>query len=104
MAAYPVLKLDQTVMSADQQPAQWSSAMAYKFVGVLRNLSEPNPHQAMAIFLGVGVGFFVELARKKKDEALPSDMSSTSLVGGGLIAGDALAALGLGVAGLLALL
>ena len=32
---------------------------------------------------------------------LPSDMSTTSLVGGGLIAGDALAALGLGIAGLL---
>jgi hypothetical protein len=29
-------------------------------------------------------------------------MSTTSLVGGGLIAGDALAALGLGIAGLLA--
>jgi hypothetical protein len=29
-------------------------------------------------------------------------MSTTSLLGGGLIAGDALAALGLGIAGLLA--
>jgi uncharacterized oligopeptide transporter (OPT) family protein len=171
MAAYPVLKLDQTVMSADQQPAQWSSAMTYKFVGVLRSLSEPNPHQTTAILLGVAFGFSVELARKllkratayqrfvasgqtgfatdfcvdafvlpspyafsfggfvnlptslwfgaggvissvyntwagrhKKDDGLPSDMSSTSLIGGGLIAGDALAALGLGVAGLLALL
>jgi hypothetical protein len=37
-------------------------------------------------------------------DALPSDMSTVSLVGGGLIAGDALAALGLGVAGLLATL
>jgi uncharacterized oligopeptide transporter (OPT) family protein len=171
MAAYPVLKLDQTVMSADQQPAQWSSAMTYKFVGVLRSLSEPNPHQTAAIGIGLAFGFVVELARKllmraarykrfvasgqlgfatdfcvdalvlpspyafsfggfvnlptslwfgaggvisslyntlaarkKKDDGLPSDMSSTSLVGGGLIAGDALAALGLGVAGLLALL
>jgi hypothetical protein len=42
--------------------------------------------------------------RKDKSAALPSDMSTTSLVGGGLIAGDALAALGLGVAGLLATL
>ncbi|MFS8977985.1 OPT/YSL family transporter [Cupriavidus necator] len=33
---------------------------------------------------------------------LPPDMSTTSLVGGGLIAGDALAALGIGMAGLLA--
>jgi hypothetical protein len=41
---------------------------------------------------------------KPKDQAaaLPEDMSTASLVGGGLIAGDALAALGLGLAGLLA--
>jgi len=171
MAAYPILRLDQTVMSADQQPAQWSSAMTYKFVGVLRSLSEPNPHQSAAIVLGIACGFGVELLRKlikrsrryqafvargkagfatdfavdalvlpspyafsfggfvnlptslwfgaggvisslintfakrsKEDEAMPSDMSATSLVGGGLIAGDALAALGLGVVGLLSLL
>ncbi|MBL0122421.1 MAG: OPT/YSL family transporter [Betaproteobacteria bacterium] len=36
--------------------------------------------------------------------ALPSDMSTTSLMGGGLIAGDALAALGLGLMGLAATL
>jgi hypothetical protein len=35
-------------------------------------------------------------------EALPEDMSTTSLVGGGLIAGDAIAALVLGIAGLMA--
>ena len=34
---------------------------------------------------------------------LPEDMSSTSLVGGGLIAGDALAALGIGLVGLLSM-
>jgi hypothetical protein len=39
-----------------------------------------------------------------RDTALPEDMSTTSLVGGGLIAGDALAALGFGIAGLLATL
>ena len=39
---------------------------------------------------------------KDKPAALPEDMSTASLVGGGLIAGDALAALGLGIAGLLA--
>jgi hypothetical protein len=32
---------------------------------------------------------------------LPADMSTTSLVGGGLIAGDSLAALGIGIVGLL---
>ena len=41
-------------------------------------------------------------ALRPGEEALSSDMSTTSLVGGGLIAGDALAALGLGIAGLLA--
>ena len=42
--------------------------------------------------------------RKKKDQPaddVPEDMSATSLVGGGLIAGDSLAALGLGIYGLL---
>ena len=36
------------------------------------------------------------------EDTLSDDMSTTSLIGGGLIAGDALAALGLGIAGLLA--
>lgn len=171
MAAYPVLKLDQTVMSADQVPTQWTSAMTYKFVGVLSTLTEPKPFQTTAILIGVGVGLVTELLRKLiKSNAvyrryvasgkigfsvdfcldavflpspyassfggfvnlptsawfaaggvvsslinslkpsakagaqdLPEDMSSTSLVGGGLIAGDALAALGLGLAGLAAL-
>lgn len=40
--------------------------------------------------------------RARSGPALPSDMSTTSLVGGGLIAGDAIAALALGIAGLLA--
>jgi uncharacterized oligopeptide transporter (OPT) family protein len=39
--------------------------------------------------------------RKAEEEGLPEDMSTMSLVGGGLIAGDSLAALGLGVWGLL---
>jgi hypothetical protein len=169
MAAYPVLLLDQTVMSAGEQPAQWSAAMTYKFVGVLRSLTDDKPYQRTAIWVGVGIGLAIELARKlikaragyrrfvasgklgfsldfildavllpspyalsfggfvnlhtslwfgaggvvasvfnslRKPEkagatALPEDMSSSSLFGGGLIAGDALAALGLGIAGLL---
>jgi len=39
--------------------------------------------------------------RRAAADPLPADMSTTSLVGGGLIAGDALAAVGLGIAGLL---
>ncbi|MDT9001674.1 OPT/YSL family transporter [Paucibacter sp. APW11] len=172
MSAYPVLNLDQTAMSADQAPAQWTSAMTYKFVGALRSLTEPKPYQTDAILIGIAIGLVSELLRKllksnlaylrwaansklgfatdfmvdavvlpspyassfggfvnlgtsawfaaggvissaintlaSKPEAgedeLPSDMSSTSLVGGGLIAGDALAALGLGIVGLLAVI
>ena len=126
--------------------------MTYKFVGVLRSLTQPKPHQLTAIWLGVGLGFAIQLARKmvgtknfivdaillpspyafsfggfvnywtsmwfgfggiasslfntveksraKKEEGLPEDMSTTSLVGGGLIAGDAIAALGIGIFGL----
>ena len=37
-------------------------------------------------------------------EALPDDMSTSSLVGGGLLAGDSLAALALGIVGLLSTL
>ena len=171
MAAYPVLLLDQTVMKANEQPPEWSAAMTYKFVGVLRSLTEDNPYQRTAIWTGVGLGFVIELARKliksrpryqhfvasgrpgfavdfvldaivlpspyalsfggffnlhtslwfggggivssvintyskakpaRGRTILPEDMSSTSLFGGGLIAGDAIAALGLGIAGLLA--
>jgi uncharacterized oligopeptide transporter (OPT) family protein len=174
MAAYPVLLKDQTVMKAAEQPSEWSAAMTYKFVGVLRSLTEDKPYQRTAIWLGVAIGFAIELLRKlimtrpgykrfasgsrggritdfvldaavlpspyalsfggfvnlhtslwfgaggviasvleSRSKAaagsdapadrveLPSDMSATSLFGGGLIAGDALAALGLGIVGLL---
>lgn len=172
MTAYPVLKLDQTVMSESEAPAQWTSAMTFKFVGVLRSLTEPKAFQTTAILIGLGIGFGTELLRKlikanaayqrfakasrkgfavdfcidvlllpspyassfggfvnlptsawfaaggaisslintlkpkrqAGEQDLPDDMSSTSLVGGGLIAGDALAALGLGLAGLAAVL
>ncbi len=42
-------------------------------------------------------------AGRPKDEGVPEDMSTQSLVGGGLIAGEALAFLALGIIGLLAL-
>jgi uncharacterized oligopeptide transporter (OPT) family protein len=167
--AYPVLLLDQTMLPADQQPERWTSAMTYKFVGVLRSLTDDKPYQRTAIWVGLGLGFATELIRKliksrrayqrfvksgrvgfstdfmldavvlpspyassfglflnlatsayfaaggvfgsllsslpkKKDDAdaaLPADMSTASLVGGGLIAGDAIAALALGLIGLL---
>lgn len=152
MAAYPVLLQDQTVMTADQQPSEWSSAMTYKFVGVLRSLTHDLPFQRTAIGVGVAVGLAIEVLRKwlrprgfvldavvlpspyalsfggfvslptslwlaaggvagslwtsrapaRRDA--PQDMSSASLFGGGLIAGDALAAVALGVFSLLAVL
>jgi uncharacterized oligopeptide transporter (OPT) family protein len=174
MSAYPVLALDQTTMKAGEQPAQWASAMTYKFVGALRSLTDDKPYQRTAIWVGVALGLVVQGLRLKlfaspsyqrwrssgpaakagdfvvdavllpspyaysfgtflglatsawfaaggavsslaqafnerrgrtpQDEGLPADMSTVSLLGGGLIAGDALAALGLGVAGLLATL
>jgi uncharacterized oligopeptide transporter (OPT) family protein len=148
MAAYPVLLQDQTVMKAGQQPAEWSSAMTYKFVGVLRSLTEDKPYQRTAIGVGIAIGLAIEVLRKvlkprafwldavllpspyalsfggfvnlptslwigaggvtaslleargTRERGLPEDMSATSLFGGGLIAGDALAALALGIAGL----
>lgn len=150
MAAYPVLLQDQTVMKADQQPAAWSSAMTYKFVGVLRSLTHDLPFQRTAIGVGVAAGLAIELLRKwlrprsfvldaivlpspyalsfggfvglatslwlgaggvagslwsarapaRRDA--PPDMGGASLFGGGLIAGDALAAVALGIASLLA--
>ncbi|MDB5898962.1 MAG: peptide transporter [Ramlibacter sp.] len=151
MTAYPVLLQDQTVMKAGQQPAEWSSAMTYKFVGVLRSLTDDKPFQRTAILVGVAIGLVIEGLRKwlrprgfvvdaillpspyalsfggfvnvptslwlgaggvvaslverrapARREGVPEDMSGTSLFGGGLIAGDALAALALGIAGLLA--
>ena len=172
MSAYPVLLLDQTVMKSSEQPAGWNAAMTYKFVGVLRSLTDDKPYQRTAIWVGVGIGFAMQFARKllkaseayrrfvasgrrgfvtdflmdavflptpyassfggfvnlptslwfggggmlssflnslpkresAKKQAMPEDMSTTSLVGGGFIAGDSLAALGLGIAGLVATL
>ncbi|MES3012703.1 MAG: OPT/YSL family transporter, partial [Pseudomonadota bacterium] len=179
MSAYPALALDQTVQSAAAQSSQWQSTMTYKFVGVLRSLTDDKPYQRHAIVLGIAIGLAVQIARqwlfanaayrrfkargriggasdfvidavllpspyaysfgtflsiatsawlaiggviasvanwlggrraapKRGDDAAsePSadDMSTTSLIGGGLIAGDALAALGLGIVGLLATL
>lgn len=173
MDAYPVLRLDQTVLPADQQPARWTSAMTYKIVGALRSMTEDRPYQRLAVWIGLAIGLVTEILRKTirasaryqqfiarrragkvcdfvldavvlpspyassfggfvnlaaaawmaaggvlasvvesrsrtanveatSDGALPEDMSTTSLVGGGLIAGDALAALAFGIVGLVA--
>jgi uncharacterized oligopeptide transporter (OPT) family protein len=175
MNAYPVLKLDQTGPAATHVQG-WQSAMTFKMVGALSNLTHPKPYTYIALWIGVGLGLgieairkvlrawpaykafverdkigfsagflvdavflpspyafsfggFVELATslwfgaggilgslmstvgkmqkpvaKEADltgEALPEDMSTVSLIGGGLIAGDSLAALGFGISILL---
>jgi len=45
-----------------------------------------------------------ERSTARDDAAMPMDMNTTSLIGGGLIAGESLAALALGISGLLSLL
>jgi uncharacterized oligopeptide transporter (OPT) family protein len=166
LTAYPVLKLDQTVMSAAAQPKQWNSAATYKIVGILRSLSDIGDKQKFAIELGLAMGTAMQVLRrcasslagyqrfvqsgrrgtatgwvldalllpspyafffggfvnltvtayfaaggvlasfmnwrtdrrpKSPGDALPVDMNTVSLVGGGLIAGESLAALGMAV-------
>ena len=174
MNAYPVLRLDQTNSATHVQG--WQSAMTFKMVGALSNLTNPKSYTYTALWIGVGIGLgteairkvlrawptykafverdkvgyatgflldtvflpspyafsfggFVELATsvwfgggglvgslmstigkmqkpvaKEADltgEALPEDMSTVSLIGGGLIAGDSLAALAFGISILL---
>ena len=171
MGAYPQLLVDQTTgVHVDG----WQSAMTFKMVGAIKNLTNPKPYTHTALWIGVGIGFATELVRKlikanasyrafvaggktgftvdflldavflpspyassfggfvelatslwfggggvlgsvlglygtgkaapregDVTEVLPEDMSTVSLVGGGLIAGDSLAALGFGIAILL---
>lgn len=165
LTAYPVLKLDQTVMSAAAQPKQWTSAATYKLVGILRSLSNIGTKQLFAIVIGVAAGFAMQSLRRwlptragylrlrsgrhgattgwvldavilpspyafffggfvnitttawfagggilasflnwraerrprTADAALPSDMGTVALIGGGLIAGESLAALALAI-------
>ena len=174
MAAYPALRVDSFTNPKAEGVERWQSAMTYKFVGVLKGLSDPKPYVTKALFIGIGLGLVTELIRKllkanagyqkfihrgrvgrvtdfvldavilpspyassfggfvnfqtsmwfalggvissiiewfsgrRKARAttpaegeVPADMSTTSLVGGGLIGGDSLAALSLGIYGLL---
>jgi len=173
MAAYPQLRLDQTTLDeGDLRTKGWQSAMTFKMVGAIGEITHPKPFTYKALGIGLALGFVIELLRKvlkastkykafvksgrvgyvtdfvldsvilsspyassfggfvnletslwfggggvlgslintlgekaKKPvkegelagEALPEDMGAVSLVGGGLIAGDALAALGFGI-------
>ena len=75
MAAYPVLLLDQTAMSEGQQPAQWNAAMTFKFVGILKSLTDDKPYQRTAIWIGVGTG----LADRARPQALVRERALAAL-------------------------
>lgn len=180
LEAYPILKLNSFAhpeLRHTAEGARWQSAMTFKFVGVLDTLGSDNAKTLSVMYLGLVVGFVIQVIRKllaasaryqtwrvasdrnktidfvldaiviaspyasslggfveltsclwfglggivasianflegrKKihlsgspgeGEALPEDMSSTSLVGGGLIAGESLFALVMGILGLIA--
>jgi uncharacterized oligopeptide transporter (OPT) family protein len=174
ISAYPVLRADQFSNPHVEGAQQWQSAMTFKFVGALKDITNPKPHVMTALRLGILIGLLTEVARKllkrsrryaefstrtrqgrvtdfvldsfllpspyassfggfvgllttiwwaaggvlasvfetaqarfrsRRPESatgeLPADMSTMSLVGGGLIAGDSLAALSVGIYGLL---
>jgi hypothetical protein len=116
--------LRKIVKQSERYRAWITSRGGYAFDLVLDCVLLPSPYAssfggfielATSIWWGIG-GTFASIwntlaereAKKKKvaggqAEDLPDDMSTTSLVGGGLIAGDSIAALALGVIGLLAL-
>ena len=180
LEAYPILKQNSFAhpeLRHSVEGARWQSAMTFKFVGVLNALGRDNAKTLGVMYLGIGVGFVVQVIRKilqrsdryqkwrvasdrnktidfvidaivvaspyasgfggfvefttalwfglggivasivnflaerqkihlsgspGEGEALPEDMSSTSLIGGGLIAGESLFALVMGILGLVA--
>ena len=67
---------------------------------------EPTSLKVIAFTKGKApaAGHVVPEEPRTEEDALPEDMSTASLVGGGLIAGESLFALGLGIFGLLRLL
>jgi hypothetical protein len=174
LSAYPVLRVD-TFAHPEARVGVWQSAMTFKFVGAIRGIGHLAPAQLLALWLGLGIGFGIEVARKlikraagyqrfiassalgfavgwivdavilsspyasstggfldlgtcawfaagsllsaalapprraphpapEQGDTLPEDMSTPSLLGGGLIAGESLYTLAAGIAALLALL
>jgi hypothetical protein len=174
MHSYPVLRVNTFAHPETPGADKWQSAMTFKFVGALEDLTHPKPFIMTALQIGMAGGFVIELLRKiikgstgyqrfakasaggraadftldaivlpspyassfggfvnlatvawfgvggvitlvlehmprsrqvrhphAPDGELPADMNTPSLVGGGLIAGDSLAALGIGLYGLL---
>ncbi|HZL17377.1 MAG TPA: OPT/YSL family transporter [Polyangia bacterium] len=173
LTAYPVLRVD-TFAHPEARVGVWQSAMTFKFVGAIRGIGHLAPVQLHALWLGLGIGFGIEVARKlllrapgyqrfvasgrtgfavgwlvdavllsspyasstggfldlgscfwfaagsvlssllaprrraakaapELTDTLPEDMSTPSLLGGGLIAGESLYTLGAGIVALLTL-
>jgi hypothetical protein len=63
MKAYPALKID-TFAHPEAQSGAWQSAMTFKFVGAIREVGNLRPYQLRALLIGLGIGFFTEVARK----------------------------------------
>jgi uncharacterized oligopeptide transporter (OPT) family protein len=177
LESYPFLRTD-IFSNPGAKVEGWQSAMTYKFVGVLKGLTEDKSKTLLAMGLGIVVGVVIQVIRKilqrsstyqawrkrspatktadfiidalvlaspyassfggfvdfttsvwfglggifasifnffearrrvviagapgEGEAALPEDMSTTGLVGGGLIAGESLFALFLGLSGLIA--
>jgi uncharacterized oligopeptide transporter (OPT) family protein len=172
MSAYPILRQDQFAHVHLPGAEKWQSAMTFKVVGALRGITTHQPQVMKALWLGTGIGLFIEIVRKRiksgkayqrfaagsragrvvdflldavilpspyassfggfvelpavlwwtaggvgaslfdlvqakrraaarvAADDLPPDMNTMSLLGGGLIAGDSLAALSVGIYGL----
>jgi uncharacterized oligopeptide transporter (OPT) family protein len=183
LEAFPILQQNQFAHPELRHGAaeNWQSAMTYKFVGVLNTLAQDKARTLKVMFLGIAVGFVINVLRRKilrspkyiawkarsmvngatdfmldavliaspyaasfggfvefktslwwglggmaasssnwlvaryrhakktaqeghppDGEILPEDMSATSLIGGGLIAGESLYVLYVGIASLIA--
>ncbi len=66
MTAYPVLRVD-TFTHPEARVGGWQSAMTFKFVGAIRGMGHLKPYQVTALWLGFGIGFGTEVARKLLD-------------------------------------
>ncbi|MBT9557207.1 MAG: OPT/YSL family transporter [Myxococcales bacterium] len=64
MQAFPVLKVNQHVVTDDPAAAQWQSAMTYKFVGAIIGLTDKKPFIMTALQIGVLIGLVTEALRK----------------------------------------
>jgi uncharacterized oligopeptide transporter (OPT) family protein len=63
MEAFKELRIDQ-YSHPELKPAHWESAMTYKFVGAIKDITSPKAHTYTALFIGIALGFVMELLRK----------------------------------------